>query len=159
LLLKPRRQITAIQELHDHVGGTVLERPHVEHARDMLALDLDGGPRFPSKPADHVGVSQHGGQEELDRNLLVELQMGRSHDHAHAADAQNALDAVLPREDLALSYARCLLSMPCVMALLWRPLSSAQPASYESGPPMEPRARRARLVGAPFQITAFGSPN
>ena len=41
-----RGEIAALQVLHHHVGRAVLERPHVEHAGHVLALDLDGGARL-----------------------------------------------------------------------------------------------------------------
>ena len=40
-------------------------------------------------------------RQELDRDALVELEVRRGHDHAHAAVAEHALDPELARDDRA----------------------------------------------------------
>ena len=45
-----------------------------------------------------------GGQYELDRDLLIELDVRRGDDDPHAAHAEHALDAVLAGEDVAFAY-------------------------------------------------------
>lgn len=64
--------------------------------------------------ADHGGVPDHRGGEnhdrsqELDRHRLVQLEVRRLHDDAHATVAGHALDAIPPRQDGAtLDAATC----------------------------------------------------
>jgi hypothetical protein len=90
-----------LEVLHDHVRRAVLERAHVDHARDVLALDLHRRPRLAREAGDRLGVAERLGQEELERDLLVELDVVRGDDDPHPADAEDALDAVLAGEDVA----------------------------------------------------------
>jgi len=52
-----------------------------------------------------LGVLEGLGQEELERDLLIELEMVRRDDDAHATGPEDALDTVLSREDLARTHA------------------------------------------------------
>ena len=54
-------------------------------------------PRARSGPTP-APLASASGQHELDRDALVELEVGRRHDHAHAADAEDPVDLVLARE-------------------------------------------------------------
>ena len=80
-------------------GDAVVERPHVGHARDVLALDARRGARLAEEARDRVrllvGVRF---AHELERDALLEVQVGRDDDPAHAAFAEQALDAVLAGE-------------------------------------------------------------
>ncbi len=106
-LLEPGREVAALQVLHDHVRSTVLKVPNVDHTRDVLALDLDRGPGFPRETRHGFGVPEGLGQEELQRDFLVEMDVMSGDDHAHAADSKNTLDAIFAGEDIALAYSRC----------------------------------------------------
>jgi hypothetical protein len=44
------------------------------------------------------------GRRNLSATPLVELDVMRSDDHAHAADSEHALDTVLAGEDVSLAY-------------------------------------------------------
>jgi hypothetical protein len=55
------------------VRSAVFERPDVEHARDVLALDLYGGPASAKKSTNGIGMLSNRGQKELDGQFLVEL--------------------------------------------------------------------------------------
>jgi len=70
----------------------------------VLALDLRRGPRFTCKPGDRCGIVKRLRQKELERNLLVELDMVRRDHDTHAADAEHALDAVFAGEDVTLPH-------------------------------------------------------
>ena len=93
-------EVVALEVLHDHVRRAVLERADVEHARDVLALELAAAaaPRGRSARATS-GFCSAVGQEELDRDALLELEVRRRDDDAHAALPEDALDAVLADED------------------------------------------------------------
>ena len=65
----------------------------------MLALDLHRRARLPLEARDGLPARQGLGEEELQRHLLVELEVVRGDDHAHAPDAEDALDAILAGED------------------------------------------------------------
>ena len=58
-----------------------------------------------AKRATASGLLERLGQEELERDLLVELHVMRGDDDPHPADAEHALDAVLAVDDLAFADA------------------------------------------------------
>ena len=59
-----------------------------------------GGPRLAQEAAPDLGVVQHLGEQELDRDPLAELEVRGRDDDAHAALAEHALDAVLAQKNL-----------------------------------------------------------
>jgi len=67
----------------------------------VLALDLDRGPRLARETFHCLWIGQGVRQQELERYALVQLQMGRGHDHAHPALAEHALDPELSGQNLA----------------------------------------------------------
>jgi hypothetical protein len=67
----------------------------------VLARDLHRRPGLANETGQRVGVADRLGQEEFQRDPLVELNGVRSDNDAHPADSENALDAVLAREDVA----------------------------------------------------------
>ncbi len=101
VLPEPRREVQPLQVLHDHVGRAGFESAHVRDARDVLALDLDCCARLTREPRDGFCVGQRLGQHELDRHLLVQLQVARGDHDAHSPNTQHALDAVLAGQHLA----------------------------------------------------------
>jgi hypothetical protein len=122
---EPRREIAAFQELHDHVGSAVLERSYVRYPRNMLALNPDRGASLAREPSDHILVTQHRRQEKLERDLRIEMNVGRSDDKAHASDAEQLLDAVLTGKDLAFVYARC---RPRIALCQWPSAGTSSPS-------------------------------
>lgn len=105
-LLEPRGQIAAVEVLHHHVRRAALELADVADARDVLALDLHRRPRLALEAPHRLGVGEHLGQEKLQRDLLVELEVMRLHDDPHAADAEHLVDTVLSGENLPFVYRR-----------------------------------------------------
>ena len=95
-------EIAPLEVLHHDVRAVVLEAPDVERLRDMRALEPDRGARFTQEPLDQLLVARRLREEELEGNALIELEMMRCHDDAHAAHAQHLLHAVLRREDVPL---------------------------------------------------------
>ena len=83
--LEPRREVAPLEVLHDHVRRAVLELPHVGHARDVLALDLDRRARLAEEARDGLALRSACGQEELERDPLVELEVVRRDDDPHPA--------------------------------------------------------------------------
>ena len=83
-------------------GAPFSSVPTSSHARDVLALDRTAARASRRKRS--VGVVALGGlgQEELDRHRWRSVDVVRGDDHAHAALAEDALDAVLAREDVTL---------------------------------------------------------
>ncbi len=102
LLREQRREIAALEVLHDHVRRAALELADVGDAGDVLALDLHGGARLALEAREGLRVGERLRQEEFQRDLLVELDVVRRDDDAHPANAEDALDAVLSRKDVAL---------------------------------------------------------
>jgi hypothetical protein len=67
----------------------------------MFAADSHGGARFAAEARHRLRMQQRTGQQKLQSHALVELQMFRGDDDAHSPLTENALDAILPRKDLA----------------------------------------------------------
>jgi hypothetical protein len=101
--LEQRREVRALEVLHDDVRSPVVERADVEHARHVLAMDAHGRSRLAQEARDGVGVAQSLGQQKLEGYLGIELQVLRGEDHAHAPPPEHPLHAVLARDDVARS--------------------------------------------------------
>jgi hypothetical protein len=95
-------EIRAFQVLHDHVGRARLQRPHVEHLGGVLALELHRRARLANEARDRVLVAERLVPHELDGDALIQLLVPRCDDHPHAPHAQDALHAILAREEVAL---------------------------------------------------------
>ena len=98
LALESRLEILAGEVLHDHVEPDARIGTDVEHVHDVLALDLSE--RLPltlEASDDELGLF-HRLVDQLDRDLLAQIEMdGFAHD-AHAADAEDPADLVLPAD-------------------------------------------------------------
>src|SRR5262245_53336997 len=66
-------KITALEKFHHEVRRAALEAADVDHARDVLALDLGGGARLTRKSGNDLRHLERGGEKEFDRDLLVEV--------------------------------------------------------------------------------------
>ena len=94
------REILPLQVLHDHVRSARLERAYIEHTHAVLAADADGGLGLPQEPLHHLLVLEHGREEELDGDPLIELEVPRRDHGAHPPEADDALDPVLAEDDV-----------------------------------------------------------
>ena len=123
-------------------GAPFSSVPDVDDARDVLALDLHRRARLAREARDGLGVAERLGQEELERDLLVELDVVRGDDDAHAAGAEDALDAVLAREDVAFANPG-----HRVWTALHHALAPPRPESWSEGCEAQPGTRpfQARL--------------
>ncbi len=97
-------EVAARQVLHHHVRRAGLERPDVGHARHVLALDLHRGARLAQEALGERARLRRLRQQQLDRDPLLQLEVGRGDDDAHPAGADHPLDAVLPGDDLPRSH-------------------------------------------------------
>jgi hypothetical protein len=95
------REVLAVEQLHHEVGRTAVEPPDVEHPADVVAAQPRAGLGLAQEPRDHAGVLGHRLVQHLDGNALLELKVGRDRDHAHAALAEDALDAEPVADDRA----------------------------------------------------------
>src|SRR5262249_24887179 len=93
-----RGEVIALEELHDDERRAGLERDDVEHARAVRALELRRRHRLADEAGAHLGVLQRLGEDELDGDALLEVEVGGFDDAAHAALAEDALDAILADE-------------------------------------------------------------
>lgn len=85
-------------------GSAAFQRAHVAHPRNVLALDLHGCARFPRKSRDRLRALRRLRQQELERDLVVQVDVLRSDYDAHAAGAQDLLDPVLAGQDVAFAH-------------------------------------------------------
>ena len=63
----------------------------------MLTLNLEEGSRLTLEATERFGICNQPGQQELDGNALLELQMEGLHHHAHASAPNRPFDAILAR--------------------------------------------------------------
>src|SRR5260370_934741 len=101
LATETRREVLTLEIFHHHVRHAAFERRDIRHSGDVFVLDLHRRAGFPLEAHDGLGVVDRVGQEQLDCHALVEFQMSRGHDDAHAADSEDALDEVPTVENVA----------------------------------------------------------
>ena len=94
-------EVFPFEVLHDHERRARVERPDVGHVHDVVAAELCGRTRLASETLDGGLVRCRGGQHELQRDTLVELDVHGLDDYTHPSHAEHALDAVFPGEYLA----------------------------------------------------------
>ena len=101
------RALSAALDLTDPIRATLIEsaRPPahdsaVGHARDVCALQPRRSASFAHETTRGVEVGRYVAEHQLDGDGFVELKMARREHDAHTTLAQDALDAVLPRQHL-----------------------------------------------------------
>ncbi len=102
LLAELGGQIASVQELHHHVRCVSFPIADVEHAHHVLALDSRGRARLTTKPLGRLAPLDELGHQEFQSNALVELEVPRGDDDAHAPATDDSLHAVLARNDVVL---------------------------------------------------------
>jgi len=99
-LIEHLREIGPLEVFHHHVRRAVV-RADVEYACDVLAVNLHRGACFAGESLHDLGVRRDLGQQELERDLLIELLVGGGDDDPHPPFAEDAIDPVLPGHDVA----------------------------------------------------------
>jgi len=90
-----------VEMLHHHVRSPGVEFADIRDADDVLAPQSRRRARLAKKSSDERMVGERFVGHELQRDRHIEPDVARRDHDAHAARAQHALDAVLPREDLS----------------------------------------------------------
>ena len=98
LLFEQLLEVLPLQVLHDHVRSAARQRGHVENAHHVFASNLDRRSPLAEKPCNERRIVRELGEQELDRDSLLELQVHCCEDDPHPPLAEHALDAVLLRE-------------------------------------------------------------
>ena len=81
-------------------GAPVVERADVDDPADVLALAAARRARLAQEPLDDLGrVREPPSRSNLIATRWSSCEVRRGDDDAHAAHAEHALDAVLPRDD------------------------------------------------------------
>ena len=93
-LAKDGGEVSADEVLHHDVRSAALERAGIEHAHDVLALDLDDGASLACEALRVDLVAGRLRPEELDRDELAERLVTCGDDEPHAARADQPLDDV-----------------------------------------------------------------
>ena len=97
-------EVASLEELHHDERTPVLESPRVECPGHVRALQPHRRARFPREALDEPRAFGGRGKEELERDLLVEIEVGRRDDDAHPTHPEDPLDPVLRCEKLADLY-------------------------------------------------------
>ena len=95
------RQILTLEQLHHDVRRAVVERPDIGHPAHVLAAQLRRRTRLAHEPLEHRRLGRGLGQERLERDRLLQVQVASGDDHTHATATDHAVDPVFPRNDLA----------------------------------------------------------
>ena len=90
----------ALDVLHDDEVRAVLLAVVVD-ADDVGVVEPRRVLRLAAEPLDEAGVARELGEEDLDRDLAVELPVARQEDVGHAAPRDRPLDLVAVREDVS----------------------------------------------------------
>ncbi len=101
-LLEQAGNVGPGEVLHDQVGNTVLERPDVEDAGHVLALNGRRRPGFAEESSDPLGALHGLWKEDLDRDALAEREVQRGHHDPHGSFAEDVLDLILAGDEIAL---------------------------------------------------------
>jgi hypothetical protein len=97
-------QVLALEILHHHVRRPLVDTD-VENVRHVVVLNLGGGARLARETADNVCLREVLGEEKLDRDRSLELQVRRGDDEPHTAAAKRMGQGILPRDDRTLPEA------------------------------------------------------
>src|SRR5262249_31892321 len=98
------REVATLEQLHDDVRRAVLELADVGHLADVLAAQPRTRAGLTEEALDDLGVPGQRVVNDLERDLLLELQVGRHRDHAHTAAAEDSIDPELAANDRADLY-------------------------------------------------------
>ena len=143
---------TPCEPIH-HEVGLLPVRARLAHTNDVLAVELPHRPRLAEEALDRARVVD--APEHLHGDLVAVPLVARRDDHAHAARADHALDAIVTRHEIARAQARVLHAGGVIRARRHRP-TSVSPAVASAGI----RGKcGARLVGrrGPLRPEARGS--
>ena len=102
--LDDRAQVGALEVLHHDVRlaeEVTVQLADIDHARDVITLELGRRPRLAHEPLHDLVALQHLGQQHLDRDGLTELDMGGLEHHAHPPLADHPVDTVLAEQHRA----------------------------------------------------------
>ena len=91
--------------LHEVVDAHDVRARHLAREQDLLA-----------EARERIGPGGELGPQQLERDRHAELLVARAVDHAHAADAEQLLDAEAPRDELARRAARRWRTCPVTVA-------------------------------------------
>ena len=156
-----RRQVAPVEALHHEVGhAPARQLADVVHARHVLAPDARDRASLALQANDVLGQEERLGREDLDRDLLLQREVCRTVDDAHAAATEDRVDPVLVGDDVPgdghRSPRRECRRLPFVLALhrraSWRSVRGACPggaAQAGTGPRtrQKPGVARAHFAG------------
>ena len=94
-------EVASVEIFHHHEGRAVVGRAHVDDPADVLPRQLGQHSRLAGEARHQLVALHRFGQEELDGDELLELQVRRRNDDAHRTFAEDPLDAVLAGEGFA----------------------------------------------------------
>jgi hypothetical protein len=136
-------EVRALEQIHHDVRQALLGGADVEDADHMLALDARRCLRLPHEALEALGISGELGMKELHRDPFLQVNVLRGDDGAHAALADDALDAIATRDeaprDRQPSFARDEWSDLRGRAVLQRLLNLSEPGTRSK---REERGRR-----------------
>jgi hypothetical protein len=95
----PRRQVFALEELHDDEGVALLRAAEVEDAHHVLVRQQSTRTSLSFEAHDRIFAVEGPRPEQLDGDALPERKVRAHADDRHPPFADDAIDAVLPADD------------------------------------------------------------
>ena len=92
-----RPQVVAGDVAHHEIGA-VLGDPDAVDGHDVRVLDRPGGARLGQEPLAGLLVLDELGRDDLDGDVAVEVELAGAVHHAHAAPADDGLEAAAPED-------------------------------------------------------------
>src|SRR5262249_52786469 len=93
-----RTQVGPLEVLHDEVGSSIRELPHVMNTHDVVTPQPSHGLRLPEEAHGRVVASLQISAQDLDRPEIAELEVPGRQDDPHAAPPEHALDTISPTD-------------------------------------------------------------
>jgi hypothetical protein len=100
-VLEQTTEIAPHQMFHHHVRRSVVELPQIEHLHHVLVPDFRQDPRFAPQAGERLRMLGELAQQDLDRDLFIQLQVPRRENQAHPTSADETLDSIFSEQDLS----------------------------------------------------------
>src|SRR5260221_5446378 len=94
-------EIRPVQKLHDDEWAVVDGRAHIQHARHVIALDLERGSRLRRETTDGVLADEEFRSQKLEGDASSQLEVGRLDHEANATRPDEPENLVLSSDHVS----------------------------------------------------------